>query len=83
VIQAEQRDELKKYLEDYGIGTSIHYPIPIHLQKAAHSLGYQTGSFPVVERQAQHILSLPIYPELKIEELQYIVDKIKQFYGEN
>ena len=81
VIQAEKRDELKNYLENSGIGTGIHYPTPIHLQKAASNLGYAPGSFPVAERQVKHILSLPVYPELQTEQLQYIVDEIKNFYG--
>jgi dTDP-4-amino-4,6-dideoxygalactose transaminase len=81
VIQAERRDELKQYLAENGVGSSIHYPIPIHLQEAARGLGYGPGRFPVTERQAEHILSLPVYPELTISELEYIVRTIKAFYG--
>ncbi|MDD4955788.1 MAG: DegT/DnrJ/EryC1/StrS family aminotransferase, partial [Candidatus Omnitrophica bacterium] len=80
VIQAQNRDELIEYLTKKGIGTKIHYPIPIHLQPAAKDLGYRTGSLPVTEKQARHILSLPIYPELGKKELKYIVDCICNFY---
>ena len=80
VIQAERRDELKAYLEKRGIGTAIHYPVPIHLHPAAASLGYRRGDFPVTERQAQHVLSLPIYPEMDVDDLDFVVDSIKEFY---
>jgi dTDP-4-amino-4,6-dideoxygalactose transaminase len=81
VIQAEQRDQLKAYLEEQGIGTMIHYPVPIHLQDAAQDLGYKMGSFPVTEQQAAAILSLPIYPELTREEMEYVVQSLKNFYA--
>ena len=80
VIQAERRDELKQHLADNGVGTAIHYPVPIHLHKAAEGLGYGPGSFPVTERQAKRILSLPVYPELRTEELEYVVQTIRKFY---
>jgi dTDP-4-amino-4,6-dideoxygalactose transaminase len=82
IIQAERRDELKQHLAENGVETAIHYPIPIHLQKAAESLRYQEGSFPVAERQAKHILSLPVYPELRTVELEHVVKAIRAFYGE-
>jgi dTDP-4-amino-4,6-dideoxygalactose transaminase len=80
IVQAERRDELKKFLADSGIETAIHYPLPIHLQKAAASLGWHKGSFPVAERQATKILSLPVYPELEASDLSYVADRIKEFY---
>jgi len=80
VIQAERRDALQAHLNDAGIGTAIHYPTPIHLQTAAASLGYVKGSFPVTERLAGRILSLPIYPELRHEELEYVASNIRSFY---
>ena len=80
VIQADQRDELKAFLEENGIGTSIHYPVPIHLQRAAADLGYGSGSFPVAEQQAKRILSLPVYHNLLPEHLERVVQLIKQFY---
>lgn len=81
VIQAERRDELKQHLADCGVATAIHYPVPIHLQKAAKCLGYGPGSFPVAERQAKQILSLPVYPELRTADLEYVVEAIRAFYG--
>ena len=80
IIRTKKRDELQEYLERNGIGTRVHYPIPIHLQAAAQSLGYKKGDFPVCERQAQTILSLPIYQGLTEAELAYIVDRIKSFF---
>lgn len=80
VIQADYRDELQAHLSKMGIGTAIHYPIPIHLQKAARNLNYGPSSFPIAERQARRILSLPVYPELEEAELKYVVDSIRGFY---
>lgn len=80
VVQAEGRDELKAFLAKHGVETAVHYPIPIHLQTVGRSLGYERGSFPVAERQAETILSLPIYPELEEETILYIVEKIRSFY---
>jgi len=80
VIQAEDRDGLREYLSNSGIGTAIHYPIPIHLHKAAKSLGYGVGSFPVTERQAGMILSLPIYPELEADQMEYVVTSLQNYY---
>jgi len=82
VMQAENREQLIKFLENKGIGTKIHYPIPIHLQPAAKSLGQRKGSLPVTEEQSKKILSLPIYPELTAKELNYIVKCIHEFYGQ-
>lgn len=80
IIQAQYRDQLLTYLESKGIGSKVHYPIPIHLQKAAAYLGYGKGSFPIAEAQAGTILSLPIYPELSEEQLSYVVSSIQEFY---
>jgi dTDP-4-amino-4,6-dideoxygalactose transaminase len=82
VIQVDRRDDLKQHLAENNVETAIHYPIPIHLQRVADSLMYELGSFPVAEKQAQRILSLPVYPELLENELQYIVDSIRRFYQE-
>lgn len=82
VIQADRRDMLQEHLARHGIGTAVHYPIPIHLHKAACGLGLGPGSFPVAEKQAHRILSVPIYPELGEVELQYVVDGIRSFYPE-
>lgn len=80
VIQADNRDGLKAYLAEHGVGTAVHYPVPIHLQPAAMELGYSQGSFPMSERQTGRILSLPVYPELKNSELDYIIECVTDFY---
>lgn len=80
IIQTERRDELKKFLEERGIKTAIHYPKPIHFQSAAQKLGYAKGNFPVTESQAEKILSLPIYPELTPNDLETITNAIIEFY---
>lgn len=81
IIQAERRDELRRHLAEQGVETAIHYPLPIHLQEAGRSLGYARGAFPVAERQAGRILSLPVYPELTREQLERVAVGIRAFYG--
>ncbi len=81
VIKATRRDELQKFLKDAGIETGVHYPVPIHKQLAYE--GYDFGSnnsFPVTEKIADEILSLPMHPYLGMDEVVYVTDKIKQFY---
>lgn len=80
IIRTEQRDKLKRHLANNGVETAVHYPIPIHLQTAATSFGYKSGSFPVSEEQAKQVLSLPIYPELTSTSLDHIVKCILAFY---
>jgi len=80
IIQAAHRDELQTYLKERGVETKIHYPIPIHLQEAARSLGYGKRDFPVAERHAGRILSLPIYPELSHEQIEHVVISVRSFY---
>jgi dTDP-4-amino-4,6-dideoxygalactose transaminase len=80
IIQAGRRDDLRSYLAEHGVETAVHYPIPLHLHQAAAALGYLAGSFPVAERQAGLILSLPIYSELAPDDLEYIVRTIRDFY---
>ena len=83
VIRTKRRDELMKYLEDHGISTGLHYPVPLHLQKAYSHLGYQQGDFPIAEQMAGEILSLPMYPELTEEQIHFVVNQIKNFFGKN
>ena len=66
-------------LKDQGIGTGIHYPIPLHLQKAYQHLGYRDGDFPVCEQLAQEIVSLPMFPQLKPEQQQRVVKAVAEF----
>ena len=81
VIQTKKRDDLKKYLEKKGITVVIHYPIPIHLQPASKFLGYKKGDFPVTEKLAKTMLTLPITQELKISELKYIVESVNSYFS--
>lgn len=81
VVQAERRDELQRHLARRGIETMVHYRIPLHLQEAARGLGYRAGDFPVAERLARTILSLPIWPGLGRVEQEAAVDAIRSFYG--
>ena len=80
VVQVERRDELIAHLLSCGIGTAIHYPIPIHLQPAAKSLGFGEGSFPATEKQAKRILTLPINQFLKEQEIETIAQTVNSFY---
>lgn len=80
IVKVTLRDELHDYLMGMGVDTKIHYPIPVHLQKAAQSLGYKEGSFPVAEELSSKILSLPIFPELSNEQVNYVIESIKKFY---
>ena len=68
VIRSKKRDKLRRYLASRGISTSIHYPIPIHLQEAYKDLNHKKGDFPVCEFVSREILSLPMYPELENEQ---------------
>ncbi len=81
VIRTERRDELKAQLQQKGIGTAIHYPVPIHLQPAYGFLGHSAGDFPCAEHAASTILSLPMYPELTERQIRYVVENIKWFFA--
>lgn len=79
-ILAESRDELAAYLKQNNVGTSIYYPIPLHLQKCFNYLGYKEGDFPVAEKVSKEILALPIYPEITEDEVDFVCTAIKNFY---
>jgi len=79
VIGVEDRDGLRAYLHDKGIATGIHYPIPIHLQLAYRDLGYERGDFPISERCAEQILSLPMYAELTPSSIAYVAEAIRHY----
>ena len=81
VIQVDSRDKLQKYLKNNGVETAIHYPIPIHLQRACKGLGNKNGIFPISEKQSKRILTLPINQYLKKSEILYICDLINKFYS--
>lgn len=79
VIRCKNRDNLVKYLDDKGIKTLIHYPIPPHMSDAYAYLGYTEGSLPITERYAKEILSLPIYNGMTLEEMEYVVQALNEF----
>lgn len=80
VIRTNQRDLLQKHLTENGIGSLIHYPIPPHLQEAYRQLGYQKGDFPIAEIIAETCLSLPMWPGMTLEMVNYIGRTIRQFF---
>ncbi|MCL5030498.1 MAG: DegT/DnrJ/EryC1/StrS family aminotransferase [Bacteroidetes bacterium] len=80
VSHSNTRDKLQKFLSENGISTGLHYPIPLHLQPCFQHLGYKKGDFPVAEELAEQGLSLPIYPELTDEQIEYVASKIKLFF---
>ncbi len=81
VVQVAERDHVQKFLAERGIATGIHYPVPVHLQRAYLHLGYAKGSFPVTEAAAERILSLPMYAELLPEQLAAVAQALQQVVG--
>ena len=83
LMKANQlRDKLKEYLTEKEIGVGLHYPVPLHQQKCFEDLGYKKGDFPITERLAETGLSLPMFPELTDNQLNYVVESIKKFFLE-
>ena len=80
VLRAPRRDELSRHLADHGIGHGIYYPVPLHRQDCFAYLGYQEGSFPVSEAAARETIALPIFSELRDDEIDEIVNTISRFY---
>lgn len=79
VIRTDDRNEMMSHLEDAGIGTGIHYPIPLHMQKAYSWLHYSPADFPVARRIAAQIVSLPMFPQLTAEQQTRVADEIRRF----
>ena len=79
----QKRDELKRYLTNQGIGCEIYYPVPLHIQECFLYLGYRPEECPVSLEAAAKTIALPIYPELREEQIEYIVEKISSFYRDN
>lgn len=80
-IRAPRRDALRTYLASLHIGSEVYYPLPLHLQESLTSLGYRKGDFPEGELAASEVLSLPIYPELRDDEQETVVEAIRRFYS--
>jgi dTDP-4-amino-4,6-dideoxygalactose transaminase len=80
-IRVRERDEVRRRLEENEIGCAVHYPIPIHLQEAYCSLGYKAGSFPIAESLADEFLSLPMFPELTEEQIEYVARCVSETVG--
>jgi dTDP-4-amino-4,6-dideoxygalactose transaminase len=81
MVRVERRDELLTYLQRQGVEAKVHYPIPVHLQKAASHLGYRAGDFPVSERDAACIVTLPVHQHLTQAEVEYTIEQVRAFYG--
>ena len=79
VVRVKNREELIRYFSSVGIGTGIHYPIPLHLQNAYKALGYEKGDFPIAEQAAAEVLSLPMYPQLRADQQMRVLSEIKKF----
>jgi dTDP-4-amino-4,6-dideoxygalactose transaminase len=71
-IRVQERDTILRHLQEKGVGCAVHYPVPIHLQEACRNLGYQKGAFPIAENLADEFLSLPMFPELTEEQIEYV-----------
>lgn len=82
VIRTSARDEMRAYLNQRGVGTGIHYPVPCHLQPACRGFGIEPGGLPVTERLVDEVLSLPMFPELRDEEIDYTVNVIREFFAQ-
>jgi dTDP-4-amino-4,6-dideoxygalactose transaminase len=79
VVRVKARKQFQDYLQSNGIGTSIHYPIPLHLQKAYRDLEYKEDDFPIAEKYAKEFVSMPMFPELNREEIEYVGKVVKKF----
>ncbi|MEG4571637.1 DegT/DnrJ/EryC1/StrS family aminotransferase [Microcoleus sp. N3A4] len=82
ILRVEHRDELLSYLQENGVEAKIHYPIPVHLQKAAAHLGYKKGDFPVAEKDSQVSITLPAHQHLTSDEIDYMIECVRSFYLE-
>ncbi|MBQ6993295.1 MAG: DegT/DnrJ/EryC1/StrS family aminotransferase [Lachnospiraceae bacterium] len=79
VIRCSEREKLQKYLEEQGIQTQIHYPIPPHLAECYQQMGYKVGDYPITEQYANEVLSLPLYTGMTLEEQDYVIEKLNEF----
>ena len=79
VIRCAEREKLQKFLEEQGIQTQIHYPIPPHLAECYQHLGHKEGEYPITEQYAKEVLSLPLYTGMTWEEQDYVIEKLNAF----
>ncbi len=80
-VRVKERDSALRYLQEKGVGCAVHYPVPIHLQEAGRNLGYTKGAFPISENLANEFLSLPMFPELTKEQIEYVADCVSEAVG--
>jgi dTDP-4-amino-4,6-dideoxygalactose transaminase len=80
MVRVQRRDQLLRYLIEHGVEAKVHYPIPLHLQEAARSLGYKEGDFPVCEHDSRTIISLPCHQHLTLGEIDYVCQRVRSFY---
>ncbi len=80
-LRSDRRDELSAYLQGEGVSAVIYYPAPIHLQKALDEFNWKEGDFPEAERASREVLSIPMYPELPASDVDFICDKIRNFFS--
>ncbi|GAB6179342.1 DegT/DnrJ/EryC1/StrS family aminotransferase [Desulfotomaculum defluvii] len=80
MLRVQKRDELRTFLSGKNIGNEVYYPVPFHLQKCFADLRYEKGDCPEAESAATQLIAIPVYPELTIEQMQYVVDSIKEFF---
>jgi dTDP-4-amino-4,6-dideoxygalactose transaminase len=81
-VEVDNRDDFSRRLNDKGVGTMVYYPVPLHLQEVYKELGYKPGDFPNAEAACNNVLSIPISPELTIEEQDFVIEEIKRCLGE-
>jgi dTDP-4-amino-4,6-dideoxygalactose transaminase len=79
-VRVDRRDELREHLKNAGVGHSVYYPVPLHLQECFRELGYKEGDLPETERACGEVVSLPVYPELTREQQQSVVSAVAEFY---
>jgi dTDP-3-amino-3,4,6-trideoxy-alpha-D-glucose transaminase len=79
VLSHLERDRLQEYLKECGVGTLVHYPVPPHLSPAYQEMGHKSGTFPITEKIADTVLSIPMSPQLSLEDGSYIIEKIRAF----
>ncbi len=80
-VPGGKRDALREHLTAHGVGSSVYYPVPLHLQECFAYLGYRKGQFPESERASLEVLSLPVYPELTQDQLDYVAQTVRAFFG--